>query len=277
MSKHCKCTFDNIISSKEIKSFSDLEQKCKFHKRILLTTEDEFVCQKTFKIKLFCPRYEQKELKLGDFLKNPHKCCPPCSKRRKSYWEIFDEMTNAGCQISIQEKHFISKKESFEFICSCGKDRKTSYFVWKKTPKCKYCGSYYVKNFEEVRTLCQEKEINLTSTKDGFDWKNIQWLCSDCDVEQISTFSQLKIKKYPTCTSCSSKRGNINKVTPEDFYLSMSKEDYSMKSDRHEFKNNKSIMGAKCPFGHHFYTNWDRWQRGHRCRECFNESLRKKD
>lgn len=108
--------------------------------------------------------------------------------------------------------------------------------------------------------VCNSDNINITSSKSLFisKYNNIEnQTCRSCR----SKISEYEIKKtyieFP----------HISKSISEEGYQIISKEvDYMRSDNRSQFKIN-----VICHNGHEHTITWNNWNRGRRCRECYEE------
>jgi hypothetical protein len=136
----------------------------------------------------------------------------------------------------------------------------TKWYNWKLGHRCPTCATNNSKvSYEFISKSFKQYDYTLLS-KDYINARQkLDYKCSKGHPNSITWYNWKSGYRCPTCA------GNT-KLTIEYVKKSFEKDGYSLISTKYSGAHSK--LNYICPIGHKHNTNWDCWNRGHRCKTC---------
>jgi hypothetical protein len=147
-------------------------------------------------------------------------------------------------------------------------------------------GNQFIRDQKKNRHIVYFEKCEIIDKKGYL----VRYFCDKCGSLSKTTSSSLLNKNHSlntierqTCRSCRTRISEYDiKKTQIDFSKvkeSITSQNYELLTSENEYigSNNKSQMKLKvvCNSKHHYTTNWNNWNKGKRCRTCYEDNKRK--
>lgn len=182
-------------------------------------------------------------------------------QRKITIEEVNLEFKKHGCQLLA--KKYINNSTPMSYICECGNKAKICYNNFFNGNRCKQCGNKKQAkqrklNYKYVKEYLKNKGCNLLETYEGY-YKPLKFICS-CGKISITTFA--RFRRTPHCIHCN----KLKRLSIEEIRHLFKQNRCLLLEDK--YYNSHTLMRYICSCGNYSTTSWDRFKRGHRCREC---------
>lgn len=194
-----------------------------------------------------------------DSFKNQNSGCPICAGlSMPSYEEV--KKTFEDKKFKLLSEKYINNTSLLEFVCPNGHIIKTSYNVFKKTPRCARCdGGWYIHTYQEVKEYFEKYGYELISdTYENMNSK-LKYICPFGHISQI-TFGNFK--SGHRCGRCAGK----SKLSYEEIKLEFEKRGFIINQDF--YIDNATPVKYICPNGHNGTIRYGNFQQGSGCMRC---------
>ena len=186
--------------------------------------------------------------------------------KKLGYDEVCKIFDAGGCK--LLDDVYINAHTLLNYICSCGEESKITLSNFKRGSRCYKCG--IKKNSEkrmyaqsEVEQIFKSGGCILLDEYNG-DKKLLTYKCSCGNISKINLNN---FQNGHRRAKCSGLEKHIQRDVEEYFKLN----NCELLS---KYKNNKTRLKYRCSCGNISFINFNRFQKGSRCRECGFEKLR---
>jgi hypothetical protein len=191
--------------------------------------------------------------------------------KKHTYEYIYNYFKEKDCK--LLETEYINAQTKMQFECKCGNKSLIRFNDFKNSGGCRKCGiiksnnskrhtyEYIYNFFKENGCELLESEYKNTDTKMKY-----RCCCGNVSLIRFDTF-----KNGHRCYTCGIKKISINKKIDYDYVKNYIKEnDYELLDKTCE--SAKTKINIKCNNNHTFLINFNHFQQGVRCRECYLET-----
>lgn len=210
------------------------------------------------KLKIKCDKGHEWEISFNSFKKNP--TCPYCSGRKLNYDIVKHNIEKEGFKLLSKEYKNTHSKLSLK--CPVGHEFKMQYANFQQGQRCPKCAGIMKYTYEEVKEYIESFGYKLLSDKYV---NNLELLEISCPKGHKFKMSFSSFKTGSRCPKCLGKQLSYNEVKEkiESIGYILLSEEYTIAKDK---------LRMRCDKGHEFEMSLTKFNAGHRCIKCHNES-----
>ena len=210
------------------------------------------------KLVFICPKNHQFEMTFAAFKNDAP--CPVCSGRILTYDIVKNNIEIEGYKLMSTEYKNTHSKLLIE--CPKGHTFEMAYANFQQGQRCPKCAGVQKLTYEEVKNYIESQGYELLSTK---YINNASKLLIKCPKGHVFKMTYSIFKTGSRCPKCLGKQLNYNEV--KEIIQSVG---YKLLSTK--YINAKEKLLIECDKGHTFNMSLTKFNQGHRCLQCHNES-----
>lgn len=160
-------------------------------------------------------------------------------------------------------QYYKHNRTKLNVTCPKGHSIKLCWHSWVSGNRCALCANNLPISIHVIKEKFKSRGYSLLENQKYIN--NKTKLHYKCGLGHESKISYNDLNNGYGCGICA---GN-NKKTIQEIKSIFKKEKYILVSGQN-YVNNKQKINIVCPDGHKWATRWDNWQRGARCKACYD-------
>jgi hypothetical protein len=210
----------------------------------------------TEKMKMLCPEGHEFKMNISNFRKG-QKCSKCVGGVKLSYEHIKNHMEGEG--YTLLSKSYKNNITKLDVVCPNGHSIKMCWADFKKGSKCYVCNGGVRLTYSYIKEHIESEGYELLSKT----YKNSSSkIVLKCPLGHTYESTWNSFQQGVRCSVC------FKNVAPTIDYITSFAKERGYIVEHCNYKNSKSKITFKCPFGHTFKMCWNNFQQGQKCSTC---------